>query len=128
MDRIARLAEISVARGCGFGALAIFTMTVGLLGMPGTALKLAGAASLLTTAVLLFKAATALTRPYKHTELWLMLDPADRPASSIAQTVIGRALRDCYLKFAYRFAAGSGLLLTLGLVVSLALEGVHAPG
>lgn len=119
MERIAQLAEISVARGCAFGALAIFTLTIGLASMPDIALKTAGTASLLASAILLLKAFNALSRPYKRTELWLMLHPAERPAPEIAQGVIGRALRDCYLRFAYRFSGGASLLLALGLFAGL---------
>lgn len=117
MDRIEHLAEISVARGCAFAALAIFTLTVGLLGMPAMALKTAGGAALLTAVILWLKARLAQTRPYKRTELWLMLKPAERPGPAVAQTVIGRALRECYLKFALRFSTGASVLLALGLVV-----------
>lgn len=126
MDRIEHLAEISVARGCAFAALAIFTMTIGLLGMPAIALKTAGGAALLTAVILWLKARLAKTRPYKRTELWLMLKPAERPAPAIAQTVIARALRECYLKFAYRFSAGAGVLLALGLIVGWSQSGTIA--
>ena len=100
LDQIERQARLSVARGCGFAALAILTFFVGLSSEPGLAFKSAGVLALLTAAVLLIKARIAPRRPYKRTELWVMLKPDERPQEAIAQQVIGTVLRETYLFFA----------------------------
>ena len=52
-------------------------------------------------------------RPYRQTETWLMLDRADRPASAVAQTLIGGALRAAYLWFARQAALVTIVLLAV---------------
>ena len=85
-ERIDRLAEVSVARGCGFAALAIGLIFVGALpaGIPA-ALTLAGLGALATCAYLILKAGLAERRPYKRTEVWYMLKENERPAPVLAQ-------------------------------------------
>ncbi|MEZ5775515.1 MAG: hypothetical protein R3D33_12650 [Hyphomicrobiaceae bacterium] len=109
------LAQLSVARGCSFAALAVFTFTAGFLDHPPVALKAAGMGALLICAVLLLKAANALNVPYRKTEVWIMLEERDRPVEAVAQRVIGRILKAAYLEFAMYFAVGGAMLLALGL-------------
>lgn len=117
LERIEELAHLSVARGCGFAALAIVVFFVGLSSDPPVACKLSGILALLTCLVLLLKAQLAPRRPYKHTELWVMLMPQERPQAAIAQQIIGTVLREAYLVFALHAGlAAAGLL-----AVSLAL-------
>lgn len=119
LDRIEKLAQLSVARGCGFAAVAILTFFVGMSADLTAAIKSAGLLSLLTCLVLLIKAWSAPKRPYKHTELWVMLKPAERPQPEIAQQVIGTVLRETYLTFALHSALFSFLLLGAAIVRSL---------
>ena len=113
LQRIERLAHISVARGCGFAALAILTLMLGLSGNMVAALQTGGILALVVCGMLLLKAWLAGLRSYKSTEVWLMLNPQDRPHSEIAQAVIGTALRDTCLRFALHAArVAAGLLLT----------------
>lgn len=109
--RINSLARLSVARGCGFGMVAIITMMVGLSDEMPQSLQAGGYAMLLMCMVLLLKAFFADHRPYKNTELWLLLDPADRPREQIAQKLLGEALREAFLLFAKRSALGAAALL-----------------
>jgi cell division protein FtsW (lipid II flippase) len=100
MQQVERAAEASVARGCGFAALAIACTLIGFAHDP---LALLRASALLVTglaAVLYLQAVRARGRPYKRTETWLMLDPADRPPAEIAQRTVGIALEDVYHRFA----------------------------
>lgn len=99
--KIERLAELSVARACGFAGIGIGTFMIGMITDPPLALLFGGILVLLTSLVLILKAMLALERPYKHTELWLMLDKTDRPLPALAQRLIGRALREVYLRFAF---------------------------
>ena len=122
LQRIEHVAQVSVARACGFGALAILTFMIGLSGDMASSLKAGGFLTLFMCLVLLLKAWYAAARSYKQTEVWLMLAPADRPHSAIAQQVIGTVLRETYLYFAMHSAFASVLMLCAALVYALALR------
>jgi len=111
LDRIEYLARLSVGRACGFATLAILTFFVGLSGEMALALRSAGLLCLLTCFVLLLKALSARRRPYKQTEVWLMLKPGERPQESVAQQVIGTVLRQTYLQFALAAAFAAAFML-----------------
>lgn len=118
LQSIERVAEFSVARACGFAALAIFTFMIGFAWHPAMAFKTGGILTLLTCAILLLKARNAPGRPYKHTELWIILPKDMRPQPEIAQQLIGNVLRDVY----YRFAQQAALLSILMLATSMLLS------
>src|SRR5262245_57566755 len=101
---IESLAERSVARGCGFAALAIFTLMVGLSWDGAVACEIGCLLMLLVCAILLLKAWRAPYRPFRRTELWMMLDRRQRPSPAVAQRVIGGMLRGCYMQFALHAA------------------------
>jgi hypothetical protein len=124
LQKLEALAELSVARGCGFAALAIFTFMIGTVSDPALAFKSGGLMTLLACAVLLLKARNACTRPYKSTELWIMLAKDERPDAAIAQQVIGNVLRDVYLRFAQQAAVLAILMLSAAQI--LLLLGVEA--
>jgi hypothetical protein len=117
--RIDALAEISVARGCGFAALAIFTFMVGLSWDMVLACKVGGLLVLFVCVVLTVKAQRALRRSVRKTELWMMLDRRHRPCAAIAQRVMGETLRACYLRFALLTAGLSAALLAASLMMAL---------
>lgn len=119
LQTIEDLAAFSVARGCGFAALGIFTFMVGMMSEPRLALATGGILTLITALVLFARAAHALQRPFKRTELWILLKPAERPRPDIAQQIIGNALRDAYLRFAMQSAWLSVALLNASLIVRL---------
>jgi hypothetical protein len=104
-------AELSVGRACAFGGIAIGTFMIGSITEPADAMRTGGVMTLLTCFILLLKANLALAKPYKRTELWLLLLPAERPLPEVAQVVIGRTLRTVFLRFAlYAAALSLGLL------------------
>jgi hypothetical protein len=107
--RIHDMATLAVARACGFAGLAIFCFMIGMAGYPVIALKTGAVGLMLCAAVLLIKAQLSERTPYKRTELWLLLEPAERPDTRFAQQLIGSAMREVYLRFARYFAvAGFG--------------------
>lgn len=119
LRRLRTLAEISTARACGFAGLATFCLMVGLSGSPQAALKAGGYCALLVVAVLLMLAQQAPLRPYKRTEIWLMLDQAERPPEAYAQMLFAQVRRETFLRFAgYHALAAAALLGTamLGVV------------
>ena len=117
---IRRYAEISVARGCGFGALTIATMMVGSASDLSLFFRSGGIGALLMCFILLLKAARVHDVPVSSTEVWIMLPKALRPPAEIAAPLIARERRAVMLRFAYVAAIigclelAADLLLTLG--------------
>ena len=119
MDKIRQAAFLSVQRACLFGALAIFCMMVGLSFEPRLAFKAGGAATMLMAAILAYKAHEARTKPYRKTEMWLMLPKESRPPESYAQRVSAAVLRETYLTFALWTSAIAIVMWTAALVFAL---------
>lgn len=111
-------AELSVARGCGFGALGIVTFMVALSDQMPLALKSGGILTLGMCLILIARGCTAKSTPYKRTEVWLMLAAGDRPQAPVAQKLIGNALHRVYL----RYALQSGVLACAMLIGSVVLK------
>ncbi len=122
---IERLAVLSIARACGFAGLGIFTMMIGLSWQPSLAIQAGGIMLLLTCAVLLLKALNARTRPYKLTEVWILLPERERPAAVVAQHVIGEALRAVYLRFALHAGMLGGIMESVGLALQIMSKGTY---
>lgn len=123
MSEVERAAELSVARGVGFGALAIALVVAGLAGYPQLALRTGAGLALLMWAILRLKALRARRRPYKRTEVWLIL--ARRPdwSDEVAQRLIGEALRHAFERYArHVLVAAVGLWLAS---VALPLVGIR---
>ena len=110
-------AEMSVGRACGFAMIAIITFMVGTIAQPSQSLAIGGVLTLLTCFILLLKANLAPRKPYKRTEVWLLLDKAERPQPTVAQQVIGRVMQEVFLRFALRAARLSLALLSASLLV-----------
>lgn len=119
LHRLRTLAEISTARACGFAGLATFCLMVGLSGSPPAALKGGGYCALLVVAVLLMLAQQAPMRPYKRTEIWLMLDEAERPPDAYAQTLFARVRRETFLRFAGYHALAAAVLLAAAFIIAI---------
>ncbi len=122
LQRIEHVAHVSVARACGFGALAIVTFMTALSGDIVSCLQAGGILTLFMCLVLLLKAQHAAGRSYKRTEVWIMLAPQDRPHSAIAQQMISGVLRETFLSFAMHSAFASVLMLCAALVYGLVLR------
>lgn len=110
LSKIERAAEQSVGRGVGFGALAIALVIAGLAGYPSLALKAGAALSLLMWAILRLKALRAPTRPFKRTEVWLLLEPRPDWPPERVQQLVGAALKAVLERYARHV-----LLVALGL-------------
>jgi hypothetical protein len=117
MRSVEDIAELSVARGCGFAAIGIFTFMVGLADQMAVSLKAGGIFTLGMALVLLVKAWAASSIPHKRTEVWAMMRPDERPAVDVAQQVIGATLRLTYLRFALHAAFAAFGMLAASVVV-----------
>ncbi|MBT5514945.1 MAG: hypothetical protein HOK25_12815 [Rhodospirillaceae bacterium] len=120
MDAIENAAYVSIGRACGFAGLGIFCVMFGLSFDPAYAAQVGGIMCLGTAGILSFRAWTARTRPYKKTELWIIIAKDSRPPATVAQKVIGTALRDVYLWFAQSAAIIAFVLLISALVLHFA--------
>ena len=118
-DRIRSKAELSVARGCGFAGIAIATMMIGTIAEPVQSLVIGGVLTLLACFVLMLKANLAPRTPYKRTEVWLLLDKAERPQAPVAQQIIGGTLQEVYLRFALRAAHLASAFLLASIVMRI---------
>ncbi len=119
MQRLEELAFISIARGCGFAALAIATFMAAFVTNTPYMFKVGGILCLLTASILILKAMKALHHPYKRTEVWIMMEPEDRPPQALAQGLVGNTLRRMYLRFALHYAYGAGIMLLTSFVMAL---------
>ncbi|MDH3663523.1 MAG: hypothetical protein OEU92_26490 [Alphaproteobacteria bacterium] len=119
MDAIEAAAFTSIGRACGFAGLGILCVMLGLSFEPVMATRTGGVMGLGLASILALFGLRAPSRSYERTELWLILPKDARPPSTIAQRVIGQALRDTYFWFAERTAIGSFSLLAVSLVLKL---------
>ncbi len=119
LDKLDAAAELSVARGCGFASVGIFTMMTGLADQMQVSLKAGGIMGLIMTIILAVRGLSALRTPYKRTEVWIMLAPADRPGAAIAQQLIGCARRQAYLRNALNTACVSAGFLVASLILGM---------
>lgn len=110
---IRRYAQLSIARGCGFGALAIATLMLGCSSDIDLFLRTGGIATLLMCFVLLLKASRADALRAADTEVWVMLPKETRPPAEVAAPLIARARREYLLRFAYIAAIVAGLELSI---------------
>lgn len=118
MNAIVNAANISVGRACGFAGLAIFCIIFGMSFDPPLAARIGGVLCVVLALVLAGYAYWAPNRPYKRTELWLILAKDNRPPAEFAQRVIGNALRDTYIWFSRQ----SALFAIALLAISAALQ------
>jgi hypothetical protein len=121
VQELEALAAISVRRACGFGALAIATLMLGLLDTPAIAFGTGAVCSLLMALILYWKSDHALRQDHRKTELWLMLAETHRPPPDVAAVVVPRILRRTYLSH-----CRMSLTLAIGLI--LPAIGLHLFG
>lgn len=119
MEEMRRVAFAIVMRACGFGSLAIFTIMIGMSFEPRAAFQTGGTLTMLMSAILMYKAREARTKPYRRTEMWLYLREEARPPEAFAQWVCSTVLRETYLTIARWTSAVSVTLLVVALGLSL---------
>ena len=117
MEAIEKAAFVSVGRACGFAGFALVLLMLGLSFEPVLATRTGSLLGLVLMGILFGYSARAPVRPYKRTEAWLILPKDERPPATIAQRVIGQALRETYLWFARQAAIISCLLLAASVVL-----------
>lgn len=117
LAQLERLADLAVARGVGFAALAILMVVLGLMGDLRLALRSGAAMFALSAAVLMLKARLAPTRPYRRTELWLMLEAPPEAPGPVLQRMFGQAMRAAFERWTRRAALAAVAFWLASLVV-----------
>jgi hypothetical protein len=112
---IESLANLSVRRACGFGALAIGMLMLGLSSTPAAALGSGTVCCLLMAVILYWKSERVMHADHRRTELWIMLAKDRRPPHSVAAVVVPRALRQVYCEH---------IRWTLGVAAAFALPAI----
>lgn len=113
MEEMRRIGFETVQRACGFGALAIFCVMIGMSFDLRLAFQTGGMLTTVMALILLYKAHGARTKDYRKTEMWLYLDKDRRPPAAYAQWASSTVLRDIYLTFALwtsAIAIGMGIV------------------
>lgn len=120
MERIVRLrqaADLSIRRGIGFAYIGIGTAMAGMAFDGYLAVKTGAILSMIVVAVLVTKALRAPGRPYKRTELWIVVDKNHGLPEDRAQDVIGHLLRVRYLWHAQLVAGAAVALWLVGFAI-----------
>jgi hypothetical protein len=115
-------AFISTSRGCGFAVLAIVTGMIGFASEPALALRIGGVSFLLSAAILVLKAWHAPRKPFRDTEVWLLLEEVDRPMAAYAQSAIAGARVEAFYRFAHMAATIAAILLSAALIAALLVD------
>jgi hypothetical protein len=118
-ERIRELALVSIGRACLFGMLAIATFMFALLAWPGLAMRSGAVMFLVTSAILMLKAAQAPMRNYRRTEVWLLLGKQHDLPEPRAQAIFGEVLRSTYVQFAKVTAAAAVVLWLADVLIRL---------
>ncbi len=119
MHEIENAAHVSVGRATGFAGLAIFCLMFGLAFEPALAARTGGICCFFVAGILWGYGYFAKRRPYKRTELWLILPKDKRPPDGIAQKVIGQVLSDTYAWYAKQAALIALVFVAAGLILKV---------
>lgn len=112
MDYLRRAAMAAVGRACGFVALGIACVMVGLVGDPAQMLRAGAVLTLLTALGLCARGWAAEHQDYRGTEAWLATPRVRRPPAEAAQQIMAAVMREASIRFAYFF---SGISIGFGL-------------
>ena len=118
MDKISRLARLSVLRAGGFGCLANLMVMMGTAHNPALSMKCGAGGMLLISAIMLLVGQNYHKRKrIQDTEVWIMLTEAERPPAGVARRLIVTAMRGELLEK----SAWSALTAIAMLAISVAL-------
>ncbi|NJM91371.1 MAG: hypothetical protein HC861_00645 [Rhodospirillaceae bacterium] len=121
MQELEALAVLSVRRACGFGAIAIATLMLGLAWTPAVAFGTGAVCCLLMALILYWKSDQAPRLDHRKTELWAMLADSHRPPPDVAAVVVPRILQHTYLSHCR-------LVLSFAVGLMLPAVGLHLAG
>ncbi len=100
MNQVRQVAVECVGRAVMFGWLAIGCVMVGFSFAPVSSFRSGAVLALVMSLILLWRAITAASRNPRHSEVWLYLDEANRPAEADARFVFTTIMREVYGHYA----------------------------
>ncbi|MEX0808179.1 MAG: hypothetical protein WD044_05580 [Dongiaceae bacterium] len=100
MERIRSLAALSVGRACFFAGFAIWASMFALITDPMLAFRVGAVLVSIAACVLLIKGRNAPSRPYRETEVWLLMDRKTDLPDDRVQRAIGGVLAEIYRRYA----------------------------
>ena len=110
MSPVQHHAFVVVGRACGFAGLGIMTMMVGLSYDPLLCARSGAILASMMYVVLRYRAMRAYRIDPRRSEVWMLLDAAERPPGELAPRLIRDAYRRALLRYAgFTLAAASGL-------------------
>lgn len=119
MERIRQCAEVSVRRACAFGLLAIATTMVGFSSDFSLALRAGAILLMLMAAILCVSGIRAERKPYKHREVWLLMERSHGLPEPRAQETISRVMRELFYSYAKMAAISAAALWSLDFLARL---------
>jgi len=105
-----RYAQFTLARDAGFFAVAAVTLMLAFSFEPALALDLGASVALVFAIVQVLRVSRLTEERFRHSEVWLALQPDERPAGEHGLRFALTTLQDQMLRFA-KSAAGTAVLL-----------------
>lgn len=123
IERVRLAAEISIGRAAGFAALAIGCVVLGMSSFTLLALRTGAVLSLLAASILCLHALSARRRPFRRTEVWLLLDRPRGLSDAIAQRLIGEALQTALERYARWYVLAAAIFWLASMAWAARLSG-----
>lgn len=122
MDKISKLARLSVLRAGGFACLAVLMVMMGTAHNPALALKCGSGGMLVISAIMLIAGKNYHKRKrIEDTEVWIMLTEAERPPAGTARRLIINAMRGELLEKSAWSATTAIAMLAVSVVLPVLL-------
>ncbi len=106
-------------RACAFGLLAIATVMVGFSSDFSLALRAGAILLMIMAAILCVSGMRAERKPYKHREVWLILERSHGLPETRAQETISRVMRELFYSYAKLATVSAVALWSLDLFARL---------
>ena len=122
MGAFRRFAFAAAARDAGFVALAAATLMLAFSFAPALSLSIGANIALAFAIFMILRAVCLRTDGIERTEVWLILQPQERPADDIGRRLARDELQDVLLRFARASAGAAIVLYGASLAVSLSAD------
>jgi len=122
MGAFRRFAFAAAARDVGFVALAAATLMLAFSFAPALSLSIGANIALAFAIFMILRAVCLRTDAIERTEVWLILQPQERPAGDAGRSLARDELQDVLLRFARASAGAAIVLYGASLAVSLSAD------
>jgi hypothetical protein len=122
MGAFRRFAFAAAARDAGFVALAAATLMLAFSFAPALSLSIGANIALAFAIFMILRAVCLHSDGIERTEVWLILQPQERPAGDVGRRLARDELQDVLLRFARASAGAAIVLYGASLAVSLSAD------